>query len=235
MTVEEVMKHLEELGSEQTKNTYIRHGAREPLFGVKIGDMKKLVKHVKKDRDLALALYDSGNTDAMYLAGLSIDPKTMTKQELERWAEQAYWYMLAESTVAGVAAESEAALVVAREWLQSPDELLATCGWSTYTNYISITPDEMLDFQEIGQLLEQVRTTIHEERNRVKYTMNNFVIAVGAYCYPLFDAAVEVAKEIGKVHVDVGQTACKVPLATAYIDKIEAMDRVGKKKKTCIC
>ncbi|MBP1962477.1 DNA alkylation repair protein [Paenibacillus aceris] len=235
MTFEEVMGHLEELGSEQTKKTFLRHGAQEPFFGVKVGDLKKLVKYVKKDRDLALALYESGNTDAMYLAGLSINPKTMTKEELQNWAERAYWYMLAEYTVAGVAAESRYALDMAREWLLSSDELLATCGWSTYTNYISITPDEQLDLHEIAGLLEQVRTTIHAERNRVKYAMNNFVIAVGSYCHPLFDTAVDVAKEIGKVHVDVGQTACKVPLAAAYIHKVESMDRVGKKKKTCIC
>ena len=87
-----------------------------------------MVKFVKKDRELVLALYNSGNTDAMYLAGLSIDPKTMTKQELQNWAKQAYWYMLTEYTVAGVAAESISALELARDWLQSPDELIATCG-----------------------------------------------------------------------------------------------------------
>lgn len=235
MTFDEVMDKLEEMGSEQTKTTFMRHGAQEPIFGVKVGDLKKLVKFVKKDRELALSLYDSGNTDAMYLAGLSINPNSMTKDELQRWAKQAYWYMLTEYTVAGVAAESSHALELAREWLQSPDEMLATCGWSTYANYISITPDEKLDFEEITQLLEQVRTTIHTERNRVRYTMNTFVIIVGSYCVPLFDAAMEVAEEIGKVHVDVGQTACKVPLASDYILKIESMGRIGKKKKTCIC
>lgn len=43
MTLDEVMARLEELGSEQTKNTLIRHGAQEPFFGVKVGDLKKLV------------------------------------------------------------------------------------------------------------------------------------------------------------------------------------------------
>ncbi len=42
MTVEEVLQKLEALGSEQTKKTFLRHGAREPFFGVRIGDMKKL-------------------------------------------------------------------------------------------------------------------------------------------------------------------------------------------------
>ncbi|HSO58772.1 MAG TPA: DNA alkylation repair protein, partial [Paenisporosarcina sp.] len=36
-------------------------------------------------------------------------------------------------------------------------------------------------------------------------------------------------KEIGKVHVDVGDTACKVPLASDYIEKV--MSRGEPKKK----
>ncbi|WNS75270.1 DNA alkylation repair protein [Bacillus sp. DTU_2020_1000418_1_SI_GHA_SEK_038] len=235
MTYEEIMKRLEELGTEQTKKTLMRHGAVEPLFGVKIGDMKKLVKFVKKDQDLALALYGSGNYDAMYLAGLSVNPKLMTKEILQEWAKKASWYAPAEYTVAGVAAESEYALELAREWIKSDDEIIAVCGWNTYANHLSITPDESLDLNEIAELLKQVETTIHEERNRVRYVMNGFVISVGTYVQSLSEEAKKVASHIGKVHVDVGNTACKVPLAAEYIKKIEDKDRVGLKRKTCIC
>ena len=44
-----------------------------------------------------------------------------------------------------------------------------------------------------------------------------------------------VAGKIGKVHVEMGGTACKVPLATAYIDKVESKGRVGKKRKGARC
>lgn len=235
MTVEEVMQKLEAMGTEQTKKTFLRHGAKEPFFGVKIGDMKKLVKEVKRDQDLALALYDTGNYDAMYLAGLTVDPKRITKERLRSWAGGANWYAPAEYTVAGIAAESDFAMELAREWLEADEELLAVCGWSTYSNYVSITPDEKLDLDEIKRLLQRVKETIHEERNRVRYVMNQFVISIGAYVPALHEKALEVAVAIGKVHVDVGQTACKVPLATDYIQKIEERGKIGQKRKTCIC
>ncbi len=235
MTYEEMMQKLEELGSEQTKRTFCNHGAKEPYFGVKVGDLKKLVKFVKKDHELALQLYDSGNHDAMYLAGLSINPKLMSKETLNNWAKKAYWYMLAEYTVAQVAAESEYALELAREWMKSEDEMIAVCGWSTYANYVSITPDENLDLAEIRSLLNQVKETVHKERNRVRYVMNGFVISVGSFVKELTEEAKQVAEAIGKVQVDVGNTACKVPLAMDYIAKVEVKDRVGIKKKTCIC
>lgn len=235
MTHDEIMKRLEGLGSEQTKNIFLKHGAREPYFGVKVADLKKLVKYIKKDHELALALYHSGNSDAMYLAGLSINPKLMTKELLQDWVRKAYWYMIAEYTVAWVTSESEYALELAKEWILSNDEHIATSGWSTYASYLSITPDEKLDLDEIRSLLKQVEETIHEEQNRVRFSMNGFVIAVGTYVVALNDEAKKVAEHIGKVHVDVGNTACKVPLATEYIKKAEVRDKVGAKRKKAIC
>jgi 3-methyladenine DNA glycosylase AlkD len=235
VTYEEIMEKLKDLGSEQSKRIYTNHGIKEPFFGVKIGDLKKLVKNVKKDHDLAVKLYNSGNHDAMYLAGLSVNPKLLSKETLEDWVKNAYWYMLAEYTVAQVTAESNYALELAMKWMKSEEEMIAVTGWSTYANYLSITPDEELDIAEIRELLNQVKNIIHDERNRVRYVMNGFVISVGAYVSELKDEAKEVAGHIGKVHVDVGNTACKVPLASAYIKKVEDKNRVGLKRKTCIC
>ncbi|QRG68635.1 DNA alkylation repair protein [Brevibacillus choshinensis] len=235
MTVEEVLKKLAEMGTEQTKKTFMRHGAKEPIYGVRIGDMKKLVKEVKRDQQLARALYETGNHDAMYLAGLTVDSKSMTKEDLQAWVKKAYWYMLAEYTVASVAAESDHALELAREWIQSKEDTVATCGWNTYSNYLSITPDERLDLQEIKELLTLIKGTIHEERNRVRYTMNQFVISVGTYVLALHQEAQDVAANIGTVRVDMGETACKVPSATEYIKKVEERGKVGQKRKTCIC
>ncbi|WP_219839019.1 DNA alkylation repair protein [Paenibacillus sp. R14(2021)] len=235
MTYEEVMQQLASMGSEQTKKTFINHGALEPLYGVKVGDLKKLVKQVKKDQALALSLYDSGVSDAMYLAGLTVNPSGITKEQLREWARRANWYMLAEYTVAGLAAESPFGRELAMEWISSPDEMTATCGWSTYANLVSIKPDDELDYGEIRALLHEASTRIHEERNRVRYTMNGFIISVAGYVKVLHEEAKEAAQRIGKVQVNMGNTACKVPLATDYIAKMAAMDRIGKKRKTCIC
>ncbi len=93
------MKELEAMGNEQTKKVLMKHGAKEPIFGVKVGDLKKIVKKVKKDHDLSLAIYNTGNSDAMYLAGLIADENQITKEQLQSWAEKANWYMISEYTV----------------------------------------------------------------------------------------------------------------------------------------
>src|SRR5215218_4046081 len=122
MTAQDVMAELERLGSEQTKKTLLRHGAREPFFGVKVGDLKPIQKRIKKDHALALELYDTGNSDAMYLAGLISDPPKMTKADLQRWVDKAYWQMLSEHVVPWTAAESPHGAELARGWIESDTE-----------------------------------------------------------------------------------------------------------------
>ena len=56
MTLAETMTALEQAGSAQTRKTYARHGAPEPMFGVSFATLKTLVKRIKVDHELALAL-----------------------------------------------------------------------------------------------------------------------------------------------------------------------------------
>ncbi len=235
MNLESVMNELSALGSEQTKKTLLRHDVSEPLFGVKIGDMKKqLVKKVKA-ANLSYALFETGNYDAQYLAGLTCDPKQLTKEDLLHWADIANCKSIREAIVASLAAETPHATELANYWLSEAREELESTGWSCYANYLSITPDEEINQTEVLHLLEKVEKTVHNAKNNVKYTMNNFVICTGTYYPPLLQKAESVAKNIGTVYVDMGDTACKVPVASTYIQKVVQMERVGKKRKRAIC
>lgn len=235
-TVTEVLNELKKYGSEQTRKTFGRHGADvSRMYGVKVGDMKKIVKLIKGKQELALQLYDSGNLDAQYLAGLVADGSKMTKKQLESWAKNAGWQMVSDYSVPWVTSDNPAGRELAIKWMGSKNEMLASCGWATYSSIVSITPDEDLDLEEIESLLQKVKANIHKSPNRVKYTMNNFVIAVGSFVKPLSAIAKSVAKSIGEVEVDMGDTCCKVPDAFSYIAKVEAQRGVGKKRKSARC
>ena len=235
MTVNEVIQELESYGNETTKRIFINHGAREPFFGVKVQDLQKIVKKIKKDYRLSLELYDTGNSDAMYLAGLIADEKAMTKQDLQKWVKGAYWYMISDYTVPWIAAESNFGKELAMEWIESDQEFIASAGWATLSNLVSLKPDNELDIENISALLDRVEMEIHSAKNRVRYTMNGFVIAVGSYIKELTNKAIIIGEKIGKVHVDMGGTACKVPLAPEYIQKVIDRGSHGKKRKVARC
>lgn len=235
MTTKEILKELEGYGSEQTKKIYGKIGAKEPYFGVKVQDLKKILKKTKKNHELSLELYATGNSDAMYLAGLMADEKQITKEQLELWVSQAYFSYLSEYAVPWVAAESDHGFELGLKWIESDIETTAAAGWGTLLYCASLFPDEKLDLEIYTKLLDRVENEIHQAQNRLRYVMNGFVIAIGSYVKALTEKSMEVAKKIGKVEVDAGGTACKVPLATIYIDKVVSKGRVGKKRKTARC
>ncbi len=235
MTAEEILAILPSLGSESTKRVLAKHGAKEPFYGVKIEELKKIQKKVKRNHEIALALYASGISDAMYLAGLVSEPEKMTKAQLEGWAKAAFWPMLSESTVAWTAAESRFAVELGLKWIDSKKESIACTGWCTLSSYVGITPDDGIDLPVFKALLDRVKVGIGKAPNRIKYCMNGFVIAIGSGVVPLVAHAKATAEAIGAVAVDFGETDCKIPLASTYIAKVEAMGRTGTKRKTAMC
>jgi hypothetical protein len=124
---------------------------------------------------------------------------------------------------------------LALEWIESSKEGVAVTGWATLSSLVGIKDDAELDLAELKRLLLRVQKAIPEEPNRVRAAMNGFVIAVGTYVKPLTDFALQSARKIGEVSVDVGDTSCKVPFAPDYIEKVQKKGTIGKKRKTAKC
>jgi len=231
VTAKAILDELRSLGRESYKKVMLNHGVPEPFFGVKIEELKKIQKRIKRDHPLALDLFETGNYDAQYLAGLIADDAQMTKRDLQRWAEQAC-APLAGCIVPWVAAGSPHARELALEWIDSRKPLVAVAGWGTLSGLVALKEDADLDLAELQRLLQRVQQEIHAAPDKVRYAMNGFVIAVGSYVQPLTTLARGTGQKIGSVAVDMGDTACQVPFAPDYIDKVAKRGAIGKKRKT---
>lgn len=235
MAAAEILDRLESLGSPSYRRILQNHGAQEPLYGVKISELKSILKSHRGDHDLALELYASGNYDAQYLAGLMADESRMSKAELKRWLKTANSVTICGNVVATVAADGPHGAAIALEWIASKKPDVAQTGWTTLAAVVSVRDDAELDLPQLKQLLQQVERTIHQQPDRVRYAMNNFVIALGSYVTSLTDAALAAAKRIGLVEADLGDTACQVFPAGEYIRKVMARGSLGKKRKSARC
>lgn len=235
MNVQTIMTELQAKGNEGIKKILLKHGIKEPLFGVKVEDLKVIQKRIKKDYQLAKDLYATGNADAMYLAGLIADEDKMTKKDLSVWIKQAVSTNISEYTVPWIAAESKFGYQLSLEWIDAKQEFIAAAGWSTLSSLVAIKPDNELDIQSLKKLLARVENDIHKADNRVRLKMNSFVIAVGSYVTSLTDYAISISKKIGPVKVNTDGTACKVPNAADYITKVKEKGALGKKKKMARC
>lgn len=226
MELNEVMEELKSLGTERTKKMYIRNGAHEPVFGVTISAMKPIFKKIKYNQPLAEQLYATGNYDAMYLAGMIAEPKKMTEGDFNRWIEGAYFYMISDFIVAVTLAETDIAFTVADHWMDSGKELTMSAGWSCYDWLLGSRKDSEFDKDKLLAMLNRVRDTIHNQPNRTKYAMNNFIKSVGISYLPLHEEAMKIAQQVGMVETN---------SAAENIQNAVDKGRLGFKRKNVRC
>jgi 3-methyladenine DNA glycosylase AlkD len=216
MTNLPILDELRALGKPQFAKTYRRHGADENVFGVSTADMKTLVKRIKVDHDLAQKLWASGNHDARILATMIADPNKADADLLEQWASDLKDYPVSDALGVYVA-RTPIAREIMEKWTQSDSEWSGAVGWNVLGAIAR--SDETLNDAYFEKYLAIIERDIHTQKNRIRHSMNNALIAIGTRKPALEQKALEVAGKIGKVMVDHGNTDCKTPDAASYIKK----------------
>ncbi|MCY1039903.1 DNA alkylation repair protein [Corallococcus sp. bb12-1] len=219
MTLDETMQELERLGSPQTRKTYLRHGAPEPLSGVNFGPLGVLKKRIGTAPTLARSLWASGHTEARLLATMVVDAPALSWTELGAWAKSLDWHTLTDVFVTNVALRSPHALK-ALEWTRSSSEWVGRAGWQLLASLLVKTT--VLAGEDLAPWVKRIEQELPTAKNRVREAMNSALIALGAQGGALQTAALATAKRLGKVEVDQGDTACETPDAAQYIQKIQA-------------
>lgn len=219
MTLAEAMAALEKVGDAQTRKTWTRHGAPEPMFGVKFGDLAKIVKRIGVDHDLALELWETGNTDARTLALKVADPARTTAALLDRWIAESSWRFHG-TYIAMLASETAKPRQIADRWLAKKPGNARNAGWEI-VGQIALrdveTPDSWFSAR-----VSEIERGIDTAPNWERYTMNQTLIALGGRDASFRRAALAAAKKIGTVDVDHGDTSCKTPEAVPYVEKMWA-------------
>ena len=214
-----VLDELRAMGSEQTRKTYAKHGVAIEQFGDSYAHLGALKKRIKIDHDLACALWDSGIHDARVLATMIADPLRADATLLDAWARDLGNYTMADA-VSGFVARTPLAVAKMGEWLDSDDEWHCTTGWNLLG--LRALQEPALPDDYFIPYLDRIARDLHGSKNRVRYAMNNALIAIGSRSAELARLATDAAARIGKVHVDHGATSCKTPDAATAIQKARA-------------
>jgi 3-methyladenine DNA glycosylase AlkD len=219
MKLPDVLRTLRSKGTAQNRKVYARHGYPEDTYGVSFGELRKLATTLGRDQDLARGLWKSGNGDARVLAVMVAEPDGMSTTELDAWVREIRFYVLGDA-FSQLAARSPLAKRKSAAWRRSKSDPVSQVGW----NLVSIlaAPDGELSDADLAPLLDQIEREIHAAPNRTRHAMNMALCAIGGYRPALHDRALEVARAIGKVEVDHGETGCKTPDATSYIARMGA-------------
>jgi 3-methyladenine DNA glycosylase AlkD len=215
MNLNEAMKELEALGNEQTRKTWHRHGAAEPMFGVKFGDLAKIQKRIKLNHSLATELWKTANHDARLLACMVADAGAITEKELKAWASTVKDSSTAEA-LANLASRTSLAGKIREVWLADPKLLRA--GWSM----VGHCAKDGVSLDEAASLgyIKRIEAEIRSAENWTRRTMMYALIGLGGCSATTRKAAEDAVRRIGVVAFDPGNTACEFPDGLAYIAKV---------------
>jgi 3-methyladenine DNA glycosylase AlkD len=226
MTVQEVLRELESLGTAQNRKIYRRHGACENLYGVSFANLRKMAKQLKVDHALAQQLWTTCNHEAQLLASMIADPVTVEESLVDRWiSELADRIVTSEFT--DFVSKTRFFQAKTEEWLDSEDEWIGRAGWQLLA-LLAMSDIELAD-SYFENHLEIIERDIHTQKNMVRDAMNSALIAIGIRTPALERKALSAAKTIGKVEVDHGETSCKTPDAADYIRR--TVERKKQRKK----
>lgn len=220
MTFDQAMSALEAKGSEQTRKTYRRHGASDPLIGVKFGDLRPLAKKIGTDHALAEALWASGNADARLLACMVADPAAVSEDELDAWLDDIDTYFLVDTFVAEIASKTPGRRERAERWIASDRDRTAQAGWDLM-NLVAMGDDDVPDTFFESQL-DLIAERIDGYGNWTRRSASNTITGIGLRNDALEASARATAARMGEVDFDPGQTSCVMPDPIAYLEKTKA-------------
>ncbi|MEZ5404227.1 MAG: DNA alkylation repair protein [Bryobacteraceae bacterium] len=227
MTLAETMAALESMGTAQNRKVYARHGYPAATFGVSYANLGKLAKRIRKDHDLAVALWGAGNSDARALALMVADPDAASEAEIDAWMADTCYYVLA-GALAGYVHKTRFAQKKRKQWTGAKEEFTRQAGWDLVAH--AAMQDDSLDDAYFERQLETIEKKIgRTPPNRVRHAMNSALIAIGVRNPRLRKLAEAAAGRIGKVEVDHGETGCKTPDAVSYIAR--TMARSAKRSR----
>ena len=220
LTFDAAMAALATSGSEQTRRTYLRHGASEPLFGVKFGDLRPLARRIGTDQALAEQLWASGNADARLLACMVADPASASEDGLDAWLEDIDSYFLVDTFVSSLAARVPGRRQRAERWIGSRRDRTAQAGWDLM-NLVALSDEEVPSGYFEAQL-DAIAQRMEEYGNWTRRSASNAITGIGLRSDELEAAARRTAAALGHVEFDPGQTACVMPDPIEYLEKTKA-------------
>lgn len=167
---------------------------------------------------LCKELYESKYYEARIIAFLSIDPNDLSDEEFLSWTMCDQSSSLTENYVVEMAIKHDNAHQYTMDFMNSNNPVLESLAYNLYAKAIKKGLFEQ-NIVELNKIIAHIENRLQISSNRVKYTMNNFLIAVACYVKKLRKNVYETHRVIGKFTVDMGKTACKIPDVIKFTKK----------------
>lgn len=195
MTLPETIQYLKEHASPKYLAGMSRFGIDSSrAVGVKLPDIRKLAKLIKKDHALAMELWDTNLHEARILATLIAEPAKLTEQQMDKWVHQFYSWDVCDQACGNLFIRTPFVWDKIEEYTQSEQEFVKRCGFVLMAEYAvhlkKATDDVFLSF------LPLIEREAWDGRNFVKKAVNWALRQIGKRNTLLKHTAIQTAERI---------------------------------------
>lgn len=213
MTAQDVMERLKPLGDAKMRAIYVKNGAGENLFGVKMGDLRAIAKEIKVNHELGSGLWQTGNIDAMMLATLVMKPKELSESDLDAMIGSVTYPNLADWFLTNIVKLHPGKEALRQKWMASSDMMRRRAGWSLTTERVIKKP-EGLDFDA---LLDRIEAEMATEPEPVQWTMNFCLGQIGITSPSHRDRAIAIGEKLGVFRDYPTPKGCTSPFVPTWV------------------
>lgn len=219
MTVDQALVELEALGdpkvrAQNSKSGAWGAGAGSNQYGVPLGAIRALAKKIKAGHDLALALWDTGNVDAQFLAALLLQPKQLSARELDRLVRSISFVRVADWLISYVVANFPEKETLREGWMNDKNRWAARAGWQLTASRVAKSPEGL----NLAALLDRIEKEMPRAEPEVQWTMNNTLAAIGIHEPKLRKRALAIGEKIGLYRDWPVSKGCTPPFAPVWIN-----------------
>jgi 3-methyladenine DNA glycosylase AlkD len=214
MKLKEALAELEKLGNEKVRARNARLGSGDDQFGVQMGDIRKVAAKIKTDHELGLALWETGNLDARFLAILVMTPKKLSAKELEAMVKAATFPGLADWLNAYVVKQHPDKEALRVKWMKAKDPMAARAGWNLTAERVAQSPEGL----EVEALLDRLESEMGTAHAATQWTMNSTLAQIGIHFPKLRKRAIAIGEELGVYRDFPVSKGCTSPFAPIWID-----------------
>ncbi len=214
MTLKEALTHLEALGTDKMRRQNTKNGAGDNQFGVRRGDVRALAKKIKTNHELALALWDTGNVDARFLAILLIKPKSLSADEMDRMVRSVSFVEVADWLNSYITKKHPEKETLRQEWMAADDPMAARAGWSLTAERVVKSPDGI----DLPALLDRIESEMGTAAPEVQWTMNGSLAEIGIHFPDHRERALAIGEALGVYRDYPCSKGCTSPFAPIWIN-----------------
>ena len=199
MTIGEIIEKLESLENPENVAGMRSFGiTAQKAFGVAAPILKNLAKEIKKEavdrHALALSLWETGIHEARILAYLIDEPKRVTPEQMDAWAQDFDNWAICDGTCGHLFCKTDLAYEKAFAWAEREEEFVKRAG-IVLMAWLAVHDKKASDGR-IADFLPVLEAKANDERNFIKKAVNWSLRQIGKRNLDLNKLAVEAAERI---------------------------------------